>query len=237
MEEIELDYESFRRMTNDSGDPEMAINRGRFAEKNNDLEGAIDDYSNAIQYDPRKTDAYKYRGNCYRLLDKYDLAIQDYLKMIELNPDDAAGYRLLEFAYILNGNLDEAIETCEKTLSFNPNDLSAHFDKGFAKFKKKDYEGALIHFSKAIEIEPKYKDSYSLRFQCRLNLGDFQASIEDMNNLIKLDPNNPKWYYNKAIAYGVGLKDKNLGIENMRIAAKLGLHEAVEFLRKNNILL
>ena len=53
---------------------------------------AIQDFSRAIELDPKDAMNYSWRGGTYAGLQKYDLAIQDYGKAIEIDPKQSGFY-------------------------------------------------------------------------------------------------------------------------------------------------
>ena len=57
-----------------------------------DWQGAIADYTKAIEINPYDADAYNNRGNARKNLGDKEGAIADYNKAIEINPYDAAAY-------------------------------------------------------------------------------------------------------------------------------------------------
>ena len=102
------DYDTFRNMSEDGGDPNVAFNRGKFAEEYNDITGAIDDYTNAIKYKPDFGEAYLRRAICYQHLNKLEKAIDDYkaaLQFVELKQkqDEEADHRADLYANAARG--------------------------------------------------------------------------------------------------------------------------------------
>ena len=57
-----------------------------------DYEGAIQDYSKAIELNPNYFHAYMYRGVAWHNLRKYEEAMADYAQAIALEPRDAYVY-------------------------------------------------------------------------------------------------------------------------------------------------
>jgi tetratricopeptide (TPR) repeat protein len=57
-----------------------------------DFDGAIADYTKAIELNPNNVDAYNNRGATKTTKDDLDRAIADYSKCIQLKPDDAKAY-------------------------------------------------------------------------------------------------------------------------------------------------
>ena len=84
--------------------------------KNNlkDYNGAISDFTKAIELNPDDADAYYNRGLAKSNLEDYYGAISDYNKAIELNPNDALSYNNRGVAKALLGNLSEACQDARK---------------------------------------------------------------------------------------------------------------------------
>ena len=71
----------------------IAYNNQGLAKQNlGDYEGAIADYTKALEIDPDFADAYYNRGNAKKKLGDYKGAIADYNKALEIGPDFAAAY-------------------------------------------------------------------------------------------------------------------------------------------------
>ena len=71
-----------------------------------ELEEAIEAYSESIHLKPNSAVTYNNRGVAYSKQDDFNLAIADYTKAIELKPDDAQAYRNRGIAYISIGEYD-----------------------------------------------------------------------------------------------------------------------------------
>src|SRR5437016_4786331 len=85
------------------------FDRGVQREKAGNLDGAIADYTEAIELDPKFALAYRNRGRV-RLLNGYSReAIEDCTKAIELDPKDSKAYAIRAFGYRQFGKLDNAI--------------------------------------------------------------------------------------------------------------------------------
>ena len=67
-------------------------NSGAVKHKEGDYQGAIDDYTKAIELDPQYADAYNNRGTSKGRLKDYQGAIADLTKTIEINPQYVDAY-------------------------------------------------------------------------------------------------------------------------------------------------
>lgn len=61
-------------------------------------------------------------------------------------------------------------------------------EKGDKEFKEKNYEKALQFYSQALNIQPENSILYSNRSTVYFHLGNFQASLQDAEKCIQLDP-------------------------------------------------
>ena len=57
-----------------------------------EVDKAIDDFTEAIQYEPDYAEAYYNRGNAYAIKREFDLAMVDFNKAICLEPGHAGFY-------------------------------------------------------------------------------------------------------------------------------------------------
>ena len=65
------------------------VNRGLVKSEFKDYNGAISDYTQAIEINPNDATAYYNRGSVKYNLKDYNGAISDYTKAIEINPNFA----------------------------------------------------------------------------------------------------------------------------------------------------
>ena len=67
-------------------------NRGITYSENGEVERAIEDYTKAIELNPKFAQAYYQRGVAYSKKGEVECAIEDYTQAIALKPDDADAY-------------------------------------------------------------------------------------------------------------------------------------------------
>jgi tetratricopeptide (TPR) repeat protein len=136
-----------------------------------DYDGAIADYTKAIEIDPNSAGAYVNRGIAKLSNGNYDgghvkqsdypeqskaeldNAIADFNKGIELNPKDARAYNYRAQAKHSNSDNDGAIADYTRAIEHNPKDNTAYFYRGVAKQDTGDLNGSKADFDKAKEIE------------------------------------------------------------------------------------
>ncbi|MFA6571237.1 MAG: tetratricopeptide repeat protein, partial [Bacteroidota bacterium] len=182
-------------------------------------QGAIADYNNAIEINPKYTEAYFNRGNAKSTLGDNQEAIADYNKAIEINPQYAEAYFNRGNLKSTLGDKQEAIADYNKVIEINPKDAKAYTNRGVTKSDLGDKQGAIADYNNAIEINPKFAEAYCNRGNAKSALGDKQGAIADYNKAIEIRPKYAIAYYNRgAIKSDLGdmqgaIADYNKAIE------------------------
>ena len=165
-----------------------------------DYQGAISDYTKAIDIDPNYSIAYFNRGFVKSKLKDYYGAISDYNKAIEHNPNHRNSYINRGIA---KGNLKDyygAISDYNKAIEIDPNYSISYTNRGVSKVNLKDYQGAISDYTRAIEIDPNYSIAYFNRGVVKSKLKDYYGAISDYNKAIEHNPNHRNSYINRGIA-------------------------------------
>jgi uncharacterized protein (TIGR02145 family) len=168
-----------------------------------DYKGAIDDYTKAIELDPKIEFFYNYRGNTYDSLKKSDEAFADYAKAIELNPKYVDPYINRGILKYKVKDYHGAIADFNKTIEIFPEikNYSLYYYRGLAKYKLQNYGGAIADFTRASEIRPKIKEPYYYKELAIIEMGDTTDAIEYYSKAIKLDPENVLLYNYRGNTY------------------------------------
>ena len=82
------------------------------------FQGAIDDYTRAIEINPQYAAAYQLRGSSKSILGDIQGAIADYTKVIEIDPQDANAYQLRGIAREKVNDLEGACRDWRKAVNF-----------------------------------------------------------------------------------------------------------------------
>jgi len=109
---------------------------------------AIDDFSKAIESDPKLAEAYSIRGLSYSKLDEHEKAIEDYTKAIELKiAEEAIWYYHRAYSYEELREYQKAIDDYTKATESNP----PFYMKDMMRWS---LEKALEDYSKHINLNP-----------------------------------------------------------------------------------
>ncbi len=199
------------------------LDRGNSKNALKDTDGAIEDYSDAIEQNPKFVTAYNNRAVVKHNSGDIKGAIEDYNKVIEinieLNSEEAEVYYHRGTAKNDLGNLDGAIEDFSKAIELNPVYEDAYFVRGSDKYVLEDFYGAFEDYSIIIEINPSRADAYNNRGIVKHRLGSASGAIQDYSESIKLNPQHAETYFNRGVAkYDLGdvggsIKDFSKAIE------------------------
>jgi tetratricopeptide (TPR) repeat protein len=192
------------------------VERGIAKGKEGDYQGAIADYTKAIEIDPKDADAYIRRGNArYDLGDKPG-AIADYTKAIEIDPKYAAVYFNRGNTRADLGDKPGAIADYSKAIEINPKYTDAYINRGNVRDDLGDKPGAIADYTKAIEVDPKYALAYNNRGFVYYDLEDIKAANNNWREAISIDPQEPEPY----LALAVSLYARGDRSESFQLAAK-----------------
>lgn len=178
-----------------------------------DLQGALQDFSLAIEYNPIYTLAFQYRGITRSRLGLYDQALADFARALEMRPNFAGAYYSRAVTYFLNQQFDNSVKDYNSFLRIEPRDPSAHVNRGTAKLYLRDTVAAMNDYNRAVAINPYFEDSYLRRGLLQLVQGKTELGIHDMDRALELDSTMAIAYFYRAMGYNT-LGKISLALDN-----------------------
>ena len=127
-------------------------NRGNMYLQEGKYDKAIADYSKAIEFNPKDTEAYNARGYLHILTHEYSKAISDASMAIQIDPTYANAYDTRAEAYWNMGEYDKAIAYSNKAIELNANEAYYYRNRGIAYKLKGEYDEAIVDLQKCIEL-------------------------------------------------------------------------------------
>jgi tetratricopeptide (TPR) repeat protein len=173
-------------------------NSGYVKNVESNWDGAIVDYTKAIELRPDHFAAYESRGFAKESKGDTDGALADFSKAIELNPHDAYAYESRGDMKHDKGDLDGALADYTKAIELKPDDAFVYGSRGYVKGYKGDVDGALADYNKAIELKPDDAYVYNCRGWEKYEKGDVDGALTDYNQAIALDPENGPAYHDRG---------------------------------------
>ena len=170
---------------------QRALERGEERARSGDLEGAIHDFTRAIELDPRLARAWDARASARIRRDDYAGGVADATRAIEIDPGFADAWETRASARINSGDTQGALDDVTRALALAPRFASAWVDRGTIKSMQGDARGALDDLTHAIELDPGNVVAWADRGGLRSNMGDLEGAISDLTKAVELDPNKP----------------------------------------------
>lgn len=235
------------------------FNNGNTKFNAKDYNGAIEEFSKAIELSPDSFLCYYYRGNMKGWLKNWNEARIDHEKAWKLVQDQNlyTDPSVKELLYQLGGNFfssdkekacyyfNEAVkygsegakEYVKKCNEKKVNDLLI---SGTTKYNAKDYNGAIEEYTKAIALSPDTFLCYYNRGNAKFSINKLDEAIGDYEKSWKLvkdqntydDPNVKDLLYILGYSY-LKIQNKESACFYLNEALKYGQVKAKEFVDKN----
>ena len=139
---------------------EETFNRGMNYTSKGMYDEAIEEFTKAIEKNPKNAYAYYNRGLTYHKKGKLDKAILDYDKAIEINPKEAEIYYNRGIAYYYKDYLSQAISDWSKAVEISPDSAAIYQKRAFAYFKKEEYDKSWQDVHKVEELGYRVEDKF-----------------------------------------------------------------------------
>ena len=187
-------------------DPELTpatakayYNRGFERLDMGDFDGALEDYNRSIQLNPQQATAYNNRAMAKYQLANPEGAIADYTEALRLKPTEWVTYFNRGVARYHLQDYEGAIADYNAAIRLAPEETTLYFQRAEAYRQLRDYEKAIASYSELVE-RSQDAVAYNNRGLARYNLEDYQGSIEDYTEALRLKPSDAVYYSNRGVA-------------------------------------
>ncbi len=185
----------------DLDSPEAFINRANKRAVNGDLDGAIEDFNEAIQLNPAKATAYFNRGFLRNTVGQFDQAILDFTEAIQLLPDYDEAFFQRAIGRHQTEDLQGAFADFSQALKINPFCIKAYYQRAEVLVELGGEQAALADYSQAILHVPKDANAYYRRGLFLEKLGEFPIAIKDFIQAIQYNPQHADAYFHRGYCY------------------------------------
>ncbi len=189
-------------------------------ESDDNFNGAIELFDEAIRLNPNNALAYFGRGTVYSELKQHERALADFNKSIELDANYTDAYNNRGNVYFALENFDAALKDFDAAVQLNPDDGEILYNRGNTYMEKDDFDAAIRDFTKAIELDSTYAAAYFNRGLSYKILKDYEAAVDDFTAYIELKPDDAQAYKLRGECYEA-LGDTELAQADFDSAAEL----------------
>ncbi len=179
-------------------DAETLVRSGDIKAKERDLQGAVADYTRAIDLDPRCAPAYFGRGQIRANKGQFPEAEADYTKAVESDAKFAKAWFGRAMLRTYTNNEAGALTDFSKAVEADPTYALAWFNRALLRLGRKEYDGAIADYTKAIDLKPQDADGYIGRGNAQASKGDHDKAIADYSKAIELKPTSSSAYVYKG---------------------------------------
>ncbi len=153
-----------------------------------ELEEAINKYSEAIRKNPKDADAFNERGILWIEKGESDKAIKDVTEAIRLNPLHSDAFNSRGIAWRQKGEIDKAIKDYTEAIRLKHS--GALGNRGILWAEQGDHDKAIKDLTELIQLDPKESIAFSFRGDSWGSKGDHAKAIKDYEEAIRLMPSN-----------------------------------------------
>jgi tetratricopeptide (TPR) repeat protein len=151
---------------------------------------AIDDYTAAIQLDPKYMSGYYCRAIQYSNKRDYKLALRDVNMAIQLDPKYADAYHNRGAFHGHTGEFDKAIADYSEAIRLNPRSASTFANRALAYRNIEKSDKAMADYDRVLQITPKDSEDYSARGHTYFVKDDYKAAVSSFRKALQLSPEN-----------------------------------------------
>ncbi len=164
-----------------------------------DLKGAEEDASTAIEHNPFITDAYELRGVVRQNLGKGKEAISDYDHALTILPENRGILFNKALAQEQIKQFGEAQQSYSTLLNLHPSFDGGYLGRARLYLSTGDTTAAITDIDKALAINSNAVNGYVMRADIAINRNqDYTQALSDMDEAIKLQPRHVGFFINRA---------------------------------------
>ncbi|OLP16104.1 hypothetical protein BST81_23045 [Leptolyngbya sp. 'hensonii'] len=201
----------------DGSDAIAYFNRATTRSELGDKQGAIADYTQVLQVNPKDDVAYNNRGLAYHSLNQKPEALADFAQALRINPYNAAAYCNRGLMQAEQGDGAAAIQDYNRAIQVDSEFVMAYFYRGLTQTRMGNKLAAISDYSIALRFKPNFALAYFYRGLAYTRTDDRQAAIDDLLQAAQLFAHQGnKANYHKALDMALLIFEKvggNLSLE------------------------
>lgn len=176
----------------------VPLHRGRFLMKEGNFDGAIEEFSAAIDINPKSSMAFNNRATARFAARDLDGTIGDLDRAIELDAANTQAIANRGFAWLDKQEYEKAITDFDEVIRQNANFWGAYINRGFARSELGDFDAAISDYTEAIRLVPTDSCAYNKRAHAWCDVRNYDAALGDFTKLIQIAPRDGGNYLSRG---------------------------------------
>jgi tetratricopeptide (TPR) repeat protein len=185
---------------------------GKFLTQQNRQTEAEAELRKAVEVGPTDRNARFLLASYYLVNRQFDKAEESYKALAELQPQKPEGQAVLADFYSSIGRTDEAIKIYQDLVAKTPDFVQGRYRLAEILLTRGDVKGATAQIDEAFKKDQHDRQALLLRARIKAQRGqpeDLKASIEDLKDVLRQEPNSrPGLYFMAQANYNLGLIDQ-----------------------------
>jgi tetratricopeptide (TPR) repeat protein len=182
-------------------EPNFPLLAGHVHKQNLLLQQAIDDFSRALDKDPKMFEALVNRGYVRNDMQDAQAAIRDFEPALKMNPNSGIARLGLAYSYLQLHRSREALEETEKAEKLLGSIGATHMARATAYRQMRILDKAIAEYRVALKDSPDDLKLHLALADALYHARHYAQSINELDASLKLSPDDPLIYANMASAY------------------------------------
>jgi len=144
-------------------------------------------------------ETYRLAGTSFLFCRQYHKVVQLYRALADKSPLNADDWYCLGMGYLYQAYDGKAEECLQQSLALHPQNPYTLNALGYLLNTRQCYGEALPYLDKAIELDNNYGYAWNNRGHARMQTGNLEQGLEDVQHSIQLDKDNSFAYRNLGI--------------------------------------
>jgi tetratricopeptide (TPR) repeat protein len=174
---------------------------GHVHKQNQLLQQAIDDFSRALEKDPKMFEALVNRGYVRNDMQDAQGAIRDFEPAIKMNPNSGIARLGLAFSYLQLHRSREGLEETNKAEKLLGELGATHMARATAYRQMRVLDKAVSEYRVALKYSPDDLKLHLALADALYHARHYTQSVNELDAALKLSPDDPLIYANMASAY------------------------------------
>ncbi len=192
-------------------EPNFPLLEGHVHKHSQLLDEAVDDYTRAIQRDPKMVEAYVNRGYTLNDMQNPQEAAQDFHTALKLAPNNGIAHLGLAFSDLQLHQSQEAIEEAQEAQKLLGDSGATHLALATAYRQRHLLASAVQEYEAALKYAPNDLGLHLALADTLYDMRRYQQSVDALNAALAISPDDPLIYGRMAHAYAhLGNRDETL---------------------------